>query len=1243
MMPKKATQPPINLSQNPPNHYYSRSDFPSLPETFLRLQRIQHQRPISRGRFARIAVRLAILILFLVLIGAGGWLLLKQKVSSQLREVVQTVIGDGLADTGLVAQLGQARFLEGQGIQLNDLSIELEDQNGELLNPNAPATERSKLLIYEAFLHSPASMTQLVSQELEINAIEFRRAKLIIVRDSNGDWDFENVIDKLKNLQLGDNGIKPIGLRDCEVQIIDQSWARKKPVSITGLDLFIQPVQHENRELLQISGQCHSAGVSNVEFLTFVDAANQTWSSELTATQAKLSPDLLSILPADFNTKFKNLNHLSGVVNLEANATGSTKLDQLPNFSLSGNVSQLNIDDPQIPKSIQNTSANFQITNQGLSISNASGGLGRGEFLNCNYSQRGILTPTQWHLDGRVNEFHVDHSPRMGRWLSMSCKKFCREFSPIGTSNFEFSFDFDGQKLKRTVNADMTNMSFSFYKMPYRVNNCVGRVECVNDQLVFRVRSIDRRQQLDFKGRVTGMGDATTFEIDISAPGDVPIDQKLLVALESTPKLSKVVRSFQPTGFVGGIGRIERKILHGPVEKSFDVRVKQCSIRHDHFDYPIHHINGLIQSRDSVFTFSNLTGKNGSGTVVCNGGWNPTQGLGVRFLCNSIPLNDQLRFALKPEIREIWNGFRPRGTLDAMRVDMTLPIGQPHVDVVVEAKMNKTTVATEANYVSIHPVWFPYQINHVVGTVNIGNGEIKLTDIEGKHQKTWIACQGSGRYNNDNWSVKLDEMFVGGLQADDDFLKAIPSGLATPIQKLQFDGLMTVKGQLSVAGSKQLVRRSNQPANQLGQSGNYQNQSGLRVAGHSATNYPRTTAGFRSTQQATTLAWDLELVLNQAKMLIGFPIENVFGGIKLIGEYDGHNATCRGDLNIDSLTLYDVQITKISGPIWLDNYRTAAGVFANPATNPENRNNIDPLANSFPQQRSLTGTMQEGTVHFDAQMNTGEKGEFYLQATLDNGSLKAACREIGSQLENIEGRSFAAVRMAGDYTGTHSHRGDGTIQLRQAKIYELPVFLSMLKILKVRPAADRNAFDTGNMEFVIQGETIDFKKLEFLGDAISLIGNGKMNLDWDIDLNFYSIIGRNRINIPLISELYRAGSQKALWINVTGKLDDPKTNRHVLPQLNDSLQQIFQPQEESISQGTGLASRFENRYVGSKIFASNSPWPSGSQTLFDSGNQLNSQATTVGPPVFKSPLQGTFFDRVTPRVSRSNFSNSFIR
>ena len=255
-----------------------------------------------------------------------------------------------------------------------------------------------------------------------------------------------------------------------------------------------------------------------------------------------------------------------------------------------------------------------------------------------------------------------------------------------------------------------------------------------------------------------------------------------------------------------------------------------------------------------------------------------------------------------------------------------------------------------------------------------------------------------------------------------------------------------------------------------------------------------------------------------------------------------------------------MQVTKVRGPIWLDNKRAAAGSLAQPQT-PESQNNISPIGNQNPEIQSVTGQMHGGVVSLDAQMNSGPIAEFFVQASLSNGSLAAACRDFSSELKDIEGSSFASIRMTGDYTGTHSHRGEGAIQLRDAKIYELPVFLSLLKILKIRQIT-RTAFDSSNIDFSVEGETFIFNRMEFLGDAISLIGDGKMNLDWDIDLNFYSVMGRNRFNIPLISELYRASSQKILWINVNGTLDNPQTHRNVfsgLNELSDSLRQLLQP------------------------------------------------------------------------------------
>jgi len=303
-----------------------------------------------------------------------------------------------------------------------------------------------------------------------------------------------------------------------------------------------------------------------------------------------------------------------------------------------------------------------------------------------------------------------------------------------------------------------------------------------------------------------------------------------------------------------------------------------------------------------------------------------------------------------------------------------------------------------------------------------------------------------------------------------------------------------------------------------------------------------------------SLAWNVQLDMTDARMMVGVPIENVFGAVKLVGQYDGKLAECRGELDVDSMTIYDNQITAVKGPLWLDNDRAAAGLFAQKSPDPKTQ--ASPLQ---PQQpRSLVGTLYEGKIHLDAQIGSGKLGEFYVQSTLEEAKLEAICREVGPSIKDISGRTFAAVRLAGNSTGTHTYRGDGRMQLRDATIYELPPVLALLKNLRLG-RSDRSAFDSSNVNFTISGETVELNRIELLGDAISLIGNGQLNTDRKLDLNFYSIVGRNRFHIPVVSEMVHAGSQQALWIKVNGTVDNPKMTRTVLPQLNDSLRQLFQP------------------------------------------------------------------------------------
>ena len=164
--------------------------------------------------------------------------------------------------------------------------------------------------------------------------------------------------------------------------------------------------------------------------------------------------------------------------------------------------------------------------------------------------------------------------------------------------------------------------------------------------------------------------------------------------------------------------------------------------------------------------------------------------------------------------------------------------------------------------------------------------------------------------------------------------------------------------------------------------------------------------------------------------------------------------------------------------------------------------------------------------------------------------------ETSIQQHNISGRAFAGLQLQGDSTGLHSVRGNGYLQLRNAQVYELPVMLALLKVLRIREP-DRTAFDEGQMIFEVSGENIDFEKIELNGDTLSLIGRGTVNLDREIDLDFYTTMGRNRWFIPVLTRLYHAGSQQVWWVEVDGTLDQPVTKHEILPGLNDSLKLLF--------------------------------------------------------------------------------------
>ena len=1076
--------------------------------------------------------RLRSWILGIALVGLAGVLGVQQLLSalpSQIQSQAQSQLDQSLSQLGLSASLRAVEFMEGKGFRINDLRVE------------KPATDHRSASpffeIYEGFVHAPTTMANLVAGQVNVQAIDIRGARLTITRSESGVWDFEEIVQRWQALQPVRQPEIALRFVESEIKVIDESQTPPFTGSIRDVTLNIDPVVHQQRKLLQFTGSFSGVAISRVDFTAYLDPAKKTWFTNIRADQAKLSRDILKLFPSNLSDSFEDLQFLDGILMLQGSADGDLSGGQSVRFELQGQVCELSVEDRRLPLPLRNCTIDFAVRENELEISCATGQLGQGSF-DISYRQPDLYRLDRWSAEGKLNQF--EFSEKLYDWMPPSCRGFCRDYKPRGTSNIEFQMAKHAGGLTRNIQSQITNMSFEFCKFPYPLKNCAGRVSLVNEDCEFDVESTNGDKRVRINGKAQNPGPSATYVVDMATEGYFPIDDRLLAALEPYPSVKNNALSFRPLGHLNGRCQFvkNRPDMAGPI-KLIDVQLHNCTVQHRYFEYPIGTVNGLIRVRGDDCEFENVTGANGMANIRCDGSWNRDSGLDLRFLCSQVPLDENLRAALNPDIREIWNGFRPRGAVGLMRVDLQLPPDQTVCNVTIEADLaaipDRTDTSTSgfdaASSISIYPEWFPYEIGQLTGKVKIGNGLVTLTDVKGLHRRTWMACQGDGAYSEKDWKVSLKNLLVGSLQVDDELHAALPPSLAPAIEQLEFQGLLNVAGEFTIGG-----RLEPGPANLSTQI--------VQASFYTPVVEPSISA--ETPLDATTqLLWDLQFVMNQSEMQLGLPVKNVSGMVALRGQYDGKTARCSGEVAIDSLTLQGAQITNIRGPIWIDEQVVAAGTLAakqNPQAEP----------------RQIVGDAFGGQVRFDGQKWADERGRFFIQASITDGNLNEVVTEFAPHLEQVDGRCFGEMRMSGEYSGVHTYRGEGKLRLRDADIYELPVILSLVKILRVKEV-NRTAFDSSDVDFTINSGSIDLNRIELIGDAFSLIGNGKVDFNHQIDLNFYSIMGRGRWYIPVVSELYRAGSQQVLWINVDGTCENPTTHRNVLPQLNDTIQVLLQP------------------------------------------------------------------------------------
>jgi hypothetical protein len=461
--------------------------------------------------------------------------------------------------------------------------------------------------------------------------------------------------------------------------------------------------------------------------------------------------------------------------------------------------------------------------------------------------------------------------------------------------------------------------------------------------------------------------------------------------------------------------------------------------------------------------------------------------------------------------------MRPKGTID-LKADVNYLSAQKQLDVKLQAEPHGDTA-------SIEPIYFPYRLEGLKGSILYHNGHADIVSLHGTHNRVVASTKGyADQFADGSWHLHLDDLTVDKARplVDVELYSALPQALKKVITQLKPGG-----GPMSLTGSLDLAGRPGEPVR---------------------------------------AAWDMKVWMEPGQINCGVTLDNIRGSVQLAGNFDGQRARCRGELDIQSLTYKDFQFNDIRGPLWIDEQNVFLGV---QAQSEQTRNGMA-IAGDTP--RTITGRLYNGALVGNGQVNLGVTPQFALRATLTDGDLTSFAQEALPGRQNLKGKVLADVTLRGNSLGVHTLSGGGEVHLTDANIYQLPVMIALLNILSLR-TPDTTAFTKSDIKFQVEGDHVYLRYIDFSGDVISLIGQGQMNFDTAIQLQFYTVAGRTEWQIPMLRNLLGQASQSMLTVHVDGTLAQPQARTVAFPGVNQAIQQLQAEMQRPVDAPTAPAGR----------------------------------------------------------------------
>lgn len=1016
---------------------------------------------------------------------------LYMRMDSEIRRQVKQVLEAQFPH--LNVSVGGARLVENRGIEINDLVIS---------ETTADQLQNNLMVIDKIFLDCDIRLKQLMNGQPPLRRVIVRHPQIWVAREADGSF---NLASMWPPPECGDSPPQII-VEDARITLIDRQNKQATPIQLRDVNLTIQGVA-ENVQgdgpiavtpritRCEVQGTLGGPYFHEAEFTALCNLAEKSVEVAGKFTDLKVSEELLTWCAGIVGPEVAQVK-LQGYVDGEFSASYQFVPGAVPQVDAKLALEQARLEHPRLPRPLTDLSCEIRMQGDTTFV----------EGLRCNCGSSGLALQLErrgWQKHAPMSLAARAENLLLDEQLYWSLPEFVQDewskYKPTGTLDADLQATFDGQIWRPAVTLTGRNLAFEADKFPYRVTDGSGTItysppsDTQTSALTIDLTAYGGGQPLQFSGHVFDPKPGALGWLEITG-NNVKIEDRMIAALPD--KTQQVIRSLRPEGRFNVRWRIDRS-LPGQLKPYTSLRLEliNCQLNYERFSYPLSGIRGFIQAEDNRWNFRDLV-SGGSRNIACQGSLIPTDvgnQLSLQFVGKEIPLDDDLLRALPPSVQKAWTEVKPRGRVDLVaEIYHVTGLMKPSIRVEVRPRPDST---------SIEPRFFPYQMNIADGTFSYQDGRVTMSNVSASHSRTTLRTNGSGEFHPDgSWLMQLEGLTVDRLAARRDLLAALPPR----VQK--------IIDQLHPTGNNFAI-----------------NNGMLRFAKGPDPN------------PVVKSEWDIQLDCHQTDIQTGIELNNIHGSVRLAGFCDGNRCESTGELALDTVTFQDVQFTDIRGPLWIDDTSCLVGQWA--------------CEKQGLPVRHVTARVYDGTLTGDTWITFDQIPKYRTEATIADVNLARLMSERfrGSQVFN--GKLAASVSLQGTGRSLNSLTGNGEVRITEANIYELPLLMGLLKVLR-NGTPDTTAFNQSDMKFRIRGRDIYLDKLDFLGDAVSLYGQGTTNFDQELQLVFHGVMGRNDFRLPLVKNIVDLTGQQFMQMYVDGTIGNPQIHTQPLPGINQLIQQI---------------------------------------------------------------------------------------